>query len=171
MESSGDNTIYCLTLPRGPVRPPVLGSGGGVRARAAGEPVAVPPPVYSPGANTTARLIAAGPPSAILAVPLPLSLPASGGPLIPFPAFFLPPQMTNDKGPMTVVPHSALSALATPLPALAYKNSAYRAIVSPCSALTYKNGCPQVSVARFSSAYSVSFDTAKSYPQRSMAIH
>jgi hypothetical protein len=50
---------------------------------------------------------------------------------------------------MTAVPHSALSALVTPLPALAYKNSACGAIVSPSSALTYKNRCPQASGSPF----------------------
>jgi hypothetical protein len=58
--------------------------------------------------------------------------------------------MTNDKGPMTAVPHSAL--------------------VAPVPALVYGHGCPQVSGAPFSSAYSISFDSAKSYPQRRMAI-
>ena len=44
-------------------------------------------------------------------------------------------------------------------------------LVTPLPALTYTNRCPQVSNAPFPVAYSVSFDTVKSYAQRSMAIY
>jgi hypothetical protein len=70
--------------------------------------------------------------------------------LLPVPPACLPPQLTNDKGRMTVVPHSAL--------------------VTPFPALLYGHGCPQVFGAPSPGAYSVSFDSAKSFPQRRMDI-
>jgi len=44
------------------------------------------------------------------------------------------------------------------------------ALVTPFPALLYSHRCPQVFGAPFSGAYGISFDSAKSYPQRRMHI-
>ena len=115
------------------------------------------PPIPDPESRPSAAVCRFG-----SSLPLrPSACPPLAGPssLFPVPGsrFFpclLPLQMTNAEGPMKVILHSARSALVTPLPALVYKNR-----------------CPQVSGFPPPCSYSVSFDTVKSYAQRSMAIH
>jgi len=80
------------------------------------------PPITDPESRPSAAVCRFGSSLALR----PSACPPLAGPssLFPVPAFFpglLPLPRTNDEGPMTVILHSARSALVTPLPALVYK--------------------------------------------------